>query len=163
MFEIRKAKHDDISSINQIYNEAIRNTNATFDIEEKTIDWQKKWFENHGTRYPIIVVEQNGKIVGWASLSKFDEKEAYADSTEISVYIKKEFQRQGIGRKLMKSIIMEGEKSGIHTIIARITKGNDHSVRLHEMFDFKKVGILREIGYKFDKLLDVIIMQKILR
>jgi len=161
MLLIRKAGKKDIQSINQIYNEAIKNTNATFDIKEKTFEWQKKWFQNHGSFYPILVAEEE-KIIGWAALSKFDEKEAYFRSSEISVYVKEEYQKQGIGKKLIESILREGKKTGINTVVARITMGNDHSIRLHESFGFKKVGILKDIGYKFNKKLDVIILQKLL-
>jgi phosphinothricin acetyltransferase len=158
---IRIAKIQDLNQVTEIYNYAILETNATFDTEPKTIDDQKNWFKKHGKKNPIIVAEQDGKIVGWASLSKYDKKPAYSDTAELSLYIRPENQKKGIGKKLMKRIIKEGEKAGLHAIIARITDGNKVSIHLHEMFGFKHVGILREVGFKFGKRLDVYIMEKI--
>lgn len=161
MLKIRKALIKDIKQITNIYNEAIKKTNATFDTKEKTISEQKLWFKNHGPKNPIIVAEKNGSIFGWAALSKYDDKCAYSDTAEISLYIKTEHQGQGIGRKLIDEIIKQGEKAGLHSIIARITTGNNISVDLHKSVGFEIVGIMKEVGYKFEKRLDVYLMQKL--
>lgn len=159
--EIRKATIDDIQGIMIIYNESIKNTVSTFDTEEKTIEGQKKWFKKHGPKNPIIVAEQGMDIVGWAALSKYSTKCAYSDFAEISLYIQNEKQGQGIGKQLMKKIIEEGEKAGLHAIIARITEGNKISIYLHESVGFHHVGVLKEAGFKFGKRLDVYLMEKI--
>ena len=161
MLKIRYAILDDLKGITKIYNEAIKNTVATFDTEEKTIDAQKGWFKGHGPKNPIIVAEENGIIVGWAALSKYSSRCAYSNTAEISLYVKLEYQGIGIGKKLMKSIIKEGEKAGLHTIIARITEGNKISIALHKSVGFEHIGILKEVGNKFSKRLDVYLMQKI--
>jgi phosphinothricin acetyltransferase len=163
MLKIRKALISDIKDITEIYNEAIKKTNATFDTIEKTVDEQKSWFNNHGPKNPIILAEKNGSILGWAALSKYDTKCAYSDTTEMSLYIKKENQGQGIGKKLMHEIIKQGEKAGIHSILARITLGNNISIELHKSVGFEIVGIMKEVGYKFGKRLDVVLMQKVLK
>ncbi len=159
---IRKAKISDLNGITEIYNDAIKNTVATFDLEPKTSEEQKIWFRNHGSKNPILVAEHNGVIVGWAALSKYDDKPAYSDTVELSLYVKEEFQGQGIGKKLMEKIIEEGKKAGVHVILARITEGNKISTHLHEKFGFKHAGILKEVGFKFGKRLDVYLMEKIL-
>ncbi len=161
MVKIRKALIKDINEITKIYNESIRKTNSTFDTKEKTIEEQKLWFKNHGPKNPIIVAEKNGLIIGWAALSKYDTKCAYSDTAEISLYIKEENQGQGIGKALIDSIIKEGEKVGLHSILARITAGNNISINLHKSVGFEVVGVLKEVGYKFGKLLDVYLMQKL--
>ena len=161
MLTIRKAKLDDLQYITDIYNEAIQKTVATFDTELKTLNDQKLWFKDHGQKNPIIVAEQDGIIVGWAALSKYSTRCAYSDTAEISLYVKEEFQRRGFGTKLMKAINQEGEKAGLHTAIARITDGNEISIKLHESEGFEHIGIMKEVGMKFGKRLDVHIMQKI--
>jgi phosphinothricin acetyltransferase len=108
-----------------------------------------------------LVAERNRNVIGFASLSKYSTKCAYSDTAEISLYVKEEHQNQGIGKKLMESIIKEGKNVGLHVVIARITEGNEKSVYLHKSVGFKHIGILKEVGYKFDKLLDVHLMQKI--
>jgi phosphinothricin acetyltransferase len=162
MVEIKKATINDINAITEIYNDAILNTNATFDTDIKSISEQKKWFKNHGSKNPIIIAELNRQIVGWAALSKYNSKCAYSDTAELSLYVNKNHQGKGIGKELMNYILKKGEKVGIHTVVARITEGNDSSIHLHEKYGFFHVGILKECGFKFGKRLDVYIMQKIL-
>ena len=161
MLKIRKALIGDVEGITDIYNEAILKTNATFDTEEKKLEEQISWFKSHGSKNPIIVAEKNGSILGWAALSKYDKKCAYSDTAEISLYVKQEFQGQGIGKKLMNEIINLGKKAGIHSIVARVTAGNNISIDLHKLVGFEIIGIMKEVGYKFDKWLDVYFMQKI--
>ena len=161
MLLFRSATIEDLDAITEIYNEAIIKTVATFDRELKTKEDQKKWFDDHGSKNPILVAEQNGVMVGWASLSKWSDRCAYSDTAEISLYIKEEHQGKGIGRRLIEAIIKEGEKTGLHTIIARITEGNESSFHLHRSVGFTHIGIMKEVGMKFGKRLDVHLMQKI--
>jgi L-amino acid N-acyltransferase len=161
MVNLRSAKRKDLDLITEIYNEAIIKTVATFDTEPKTSEDQKKWFDDHESKNPILVAELNGVIVGWASLSKWSDRCAYSDTAEISLYVREEYQGKGIGRRLIEAIIKEGEKAGLHTIIARITEGNEPSLHLHRSVGFTHIGIMREVGKKFGKRQDVHLMQKI--
>jgi len=158
---IRKATLNDLKEINDIYNEAIRDTVSTFDIEQKTIDQQRLWFKNHSKKNPIIVAMKDKNILGFASLSKYSNKDAYSDTAELSLYIKKEYQDRGIGKKLLEEIINEGKKVGLHTVISRITEGNEKSIHMHKSAGFVHIGVIKEAGNKFGKLLDVYLMQKI--
>ena len=161
MLIIRKAKIDDLKDIINIYNEAIQKTVATFDTELKTLEQKKIWFIEHGKNNPIIVAEKEGIIFGWAALSKYSTRCAYSNTAEISLYVREEYQGKGIGRKLMDEIIQEGEKTNIHTVLARITEGNEVSVNLHKSVGFAHIGTMKEVGQKFGRLLDVHLMQKI--
>ncbi len=161
LLKIRAASIEDLEGITEIYNEAIKKTVATFDAEAKTLEGQKKWFMDHGPKNPIIVAEQDEGIVGWASLSKYSSRCAYSDTAEISLYVKEKFQGEGIGKQLMNSIVNEGEKVGLHVVIARITDGNETSITLHELVGFKHIGVMKEVGYKFGKRLDVHLMEKV--
>jgi L-amino acid N-acyltransferase YncA len=160
---IRLASIKDLKAITDIYNEAILTTDATFDTEPKTVAEQKVWFKEHGKRNPIMIAVMDNIICGWASLSKWSTRCAYADTAEISVYVKQEYHNRGIGKRLMKKVLDEGEKVGLHTIISRITDGNTISIRLHEELGFKHIGIMKEVGRKFDRTLDVCMMQKVYR
>lgn len=161
MFTIRQATLEDLAAITEIYNEAILNTVATFDTQPKTLEEQEIWFADHGPRYPILVAERDSIIVGWASLTKWSDRCAYSDTAEASLYIKEREQGKGIGRKLLEAIIREGQEAGLHTVIARIAEGNEASIHLLESMGFEHIGIMKEVGKKFGKLLDVRIMQKI--
>ena len=161
MISIRKATLADLPAITDIYNEAILKTNATFDNETKTPAQQEPWFNGHDQRHQIVVAENEAGVVAWASLSEWSTRCAYADTAEISIYVKEPFRGLGIGKRLMSEIMISGEKCGLHTVISRITEGNQASVHLHELVGFETIGIMREVGYKFNQLLDVRLMQKI--
>ena len=161
MVLIRPATIDDLGAITEIYNEAILKTVATFDTAPKTQHEQQAWFASHGPKNPIIVAEFNGQIVGWAALSEWSDRCAYSDTVEISVYVLENYQGKGIGRKLLEAIIAEGKTVGVHSILARITEGNESSIHLHRALGFEYIGVMREVGHKFGRLLDVHLMQKI--
>jgi phosphinothricin acetyltransferase len=158
--EIRKAVPLDVPAITEIYNEAILTTTATFDIKPKTVASQRNWFKDHGKRNPVLVAVVDGKVVGWVSLSEYSARCAYADTVELSLYIKEVFRNQGVGKRLMTAVLAEGQKAGLHSVISRIAGGNDISIHLHKQFGFQDVGMMKEVGNKFGKLLDVYIMQK---
>jgi Sortase and related acyltransferases len=159
MLIIRKAITGDIKAITEIYNEAVVKTTATFVTQPKTLQEQQTWFTDHQLRYPLIVAQQDNQIVGWASLNKWSDLYAYNDTAEVSVYIHNGFQRKGIGRQLLKKTIQEGRTNRFHTIIARITSDNQASINLLKSEGFCEIGLMREVGRKFDKLLDVCLMQ----
>ena len=100
MLAIRKALLNDLDSIAEIYNESILKTVATFDTEIKTYEEQKKWFQEHGPKNPILVAEQDGLVIGWAALSNYSTRCAYSDTAEISLYVREENQGKGIGKTL---------------------------------------------------------------
>ncbi len=161
MTRIKPATSEHLTAITEIYNEAILKTTATFDTRLKNLEEQKIWFDNHGSQYPLLVAEQNDLVVGWASLSKWSDRCAYSDTAEVSLYVKEEHRGKGIGRKLLEAIISEGQKSGLHTVIARIAQGGEASVRLHKSVGFEHIGTMKQVGRKFGRLLDVHLMQKI--
>jgi L-amino acid N-acyltransferase len=161
MIQIRMAQRKDIPLITKIYNEAILRTTATFDTTPKTLEEQQTWFEDHGAKNPVMVAELDGRVVGWGSLSKWSDRCAYTDTAEISLYIGEEHQGKGIGKNLMKKILEEGDKQGLHVVIARITEGNKVSVTLHESIGFFHIGVMKEVGMKFGKRLDVYLMEKV--
>jgi len=161
MLTVRRATIGDLVSITEIYNEAILKTVATFDTEPKTIEEQGIWFANHSPKYPILVGEQAGRIIGWASLSKWSDRCAYSDTAEISLYVKEEHRGKGVGKKLLEEIIQEGRRAGLHTVIARIVEANQASIHRHESVGFQHIGVMKEVGRKFGKLFNVCLMQLI--
>jgi len=161
MTVIRRAELQDLGSITEIYNRAILETTATFDTEPKTADEQRAWFDKHGPRYPILVAESDGAIVGWASLSEWSDRCAYSDTAEISLYVAEGRQGRGLGKRLLEAISEAGHEAGLHTVVARIAEGNGVSVHLHKSAGFEDIGIMKEVGRKFGKLIDVRLMQKI--
>ncbi|KQL51036.1 GNAT family acetyltransferase [Heyndrickxia shackletonii] len=162
MLHIRDAAVTDLAAMLEIYNEAIRNLSATFDLVEQTIEQRMVWYKEHSGKYPFIVAEMDGKVVGYSCLSKFRDKEAYSQTTELSIYLSSDCRGKGVGSVLMQEILIRAAKDGYHTIISGITGGNEASVKLHEKFGFEFVGCFKEVGYKFNEWQDVHFYQLIL-
>ena len=161
MLNIRPATEQDITAITEIYNDAIANTTATFDTEPKTIEDRLLWFRAHDQLHPVIVAVIDDDVIGWATLSKWSDRCAYDSTAEVSVYVHHEHRDQGIGKRLLEVLTLEGEKLGMHSLISRISKGNEKSIYLHTRLGFENVGVLKEVGKKFGKYLDVHILQKV--
>ena len=160
---IRPATVDDLEAINEIYNEAVLRTTGTFDLEPKSLEDRRVWFDQHAADHPVLVAEHNGAIVGWASLNRYDPKKAYAQTADVSIYIAEKSRGLGVGRQLLPALVHAGEATNLRTALARITYDNLVSIRLHEQNGFQKVGVMREVGTKFGRLLDVCILQRMLR
>jgi L-amino acid N-acyltransferase YncA len=158
---IRKAEIRDLRAITEIYNEAVLHTTATFDTTTKTVEEQRVWYDKHGGKFPILVAEEDSKIVGWASLSQWSDRCAYSDTAEGSIYVKENQQHKGIGRTLSETILKTGKDAKLHTVILRIAEGNEASMKLAKSLGFINVGTMKEVGKKFGKLLDVYILQMI--
>lgn len=161
MLEIRQATKKDLSAITEIYNDAVLNTTATFDIEPKSNSEQKEWFGKHTGKYAIIVALEDNIIVGWASLSPWSDRRAYSNTADIAVYIKDEFRGKGIGVKLVRKLLKKDDVNGLHTAIAKICSENETSFNLFKKLGFEHIGTMKEVGYKFGKQLDVHLMQMI--
>ena len=159
---IRRAQPSDAAAIADIYNEAVLTTTATFDTEPKGEEERTQWLQSHDDRHPILVAEVNGAVVGWASLTQWSDRAAYADTAESSFYVHSTHRGRGIGRRLKQAIVDEARRLGYHTLIARITEGSAESLHLNESAGYVRVGTLKEVGRKFGRLLDVHILQKML-
>lgn len=157
---IRKATISDIPSILSIYNYEVLNSTSTFDICPKTAEYFLKFFDAHGERYPIYIVEESiEKIVGWGCLSKFSDKEGYKFTVENSIYIHHLYRNQGYGKLLLQYLIDKAKELEFKNIVSRICSENQASIYLHQSLGFIEVGKLKNVGYKFDRFLDVVILQ----
>ena len=161
MLTIRPASLNDVPAITDIYNDAVLNTTATFDTEPKTVTEMNEWFLEHGLKYPIIVAEKEGVVSGWASLSQWSPKKAYDTTAETSVYVNPAFHRQGIGRKLIEVITLEGQNKGFLNLFARISEENIVSIHLFESLSYNSIGTMMKAGTKFGRLLNVVMLQRV--
>jgi L-amino acid N-acyltransferase len=159
---IREAKGKDLKTITEIYNHAILHTNVTFETDPRTLQSQDQWLSNRSRKHPVLVAEIDNAVVGWVSLNPWSSFKPYQNTAEISVYLQEDFKGRGIGKALVDEIIKKGKEADLHTIIARITEGNEVSINIHKSFGFKEIGVMKEVGVKFGKLLDVHLYQLIL-
>jgi L-amino acid N-acyltransferase len=161
---IRAANLADIVTILAIYNDAVLNSTASYDYEPHTLAQRVAWFNQHEQQgFPVLVaVAENNKIAGWGSLSKFREKIGYRFTVEHSVYVAQEYRRQGFGRELLLALIECAQAMGKHTIIGGVDADNTASLRLHESLGFEQVAHFKQVGYKFDRWLDLLFLQRTL-
>ena len=159
---VRLATIDDAPAIMAIYNVEVEKHLSTFDLVPRTIDGQREWLAQRSGAVSAVVAVVDDAVVGFASLSPYKERAAYRTTVEDSVYVSREHPRSGIGRILMDHVIGIARDSGFHTIIARIETSGAASRALHEACGFELVGIEREVGRKFNRWLDVAVMQLLL-
>ncbi len=157
---IRAATHSDVPSILAIYNEAVLHTTASYDYEPATLEARVAWYEDHVKEgLPVFVADVGGTVTGWSTFSSFRPKIGYRYSVEHSIYVAPDHQGQGIGRALMYPLITGARERGMHAMVAGIDGENAGSIRFHASFGFVQVGHLKEVGYKFDRWLDLVFME----
>lgn len=156
---IRPAGESDVPAISRIYNHYIEHTTATFRIQPETEAERLDWLRSHTGRFLVLVAEQSGSVAAWASLSPYSTREGYRYTAEDSIYVDEAFLGRGIGKALFAALIEAGCEAGFRAIIARVSTTQGASVALHRKAGFVDVGILRGVGEKFGKLLDVSVMQ----
>jgi phosphinothricin acetyltransferase len=161
-FTIRLARAIDAVAIADIYNEAIASTTATFDTEPKSEEERLRWLDSHDNRHPVFVAESDGRVIGWAALTKWSDRPAYARTVESSFYVGRQFRGRGIGRALKVRLIEEARRLGFHTILALVAEGSDASIHLNKSVGFTHIGTMKEVGLKFGQRLDVHVMQLML-
>jgi phosphinothricin acetyltransferase len=160
---IRPANSNDLQQILDIYNHAIVHTTAVYDYMPHTLEMRQQWFAAKQEQgYPVLVAEENGDIKGFGALGPFRAWAAYKHTVENAVYVKEAEQGRGIGKLLMTALIGEAKKLGFHTMVAGIDAENLQSVRLHERLGFREVACFKEVGWKFDRWLDLKFMQLML-
>jgi phosphinothricin acetyltransferase len=161
--DIRLARIGDAEAIRSIYNHYVTNTTVTFDMVPRSLEQQEAWLsERAGALAVIVAVDADDVVVGFASLSPYKPRPAYRTSVESSVYVAPGSQRRGVGRTLMAHLIEVATDHGYHAMMARIADAKPASVGLHEAVGFELVGIEREVGRKFNRWLDVAVMQRLL-
>lgn len=160
---IRAAVRADCPGILAIYNDAVLTTTATYDYEPRTLEHREGWFDDHErTNFPIFVAEDSsGRIVGWSALNRYHDRMGFRFTTENSVYVAADRRGRGLGALLLAPLIPAAKERGLRAIIAAIDATNTASIRLHTKFGFEQVGLFKQVGFKFDRWLDVTYMERL--
>lgn len=159
--QIRDAHEGDIPAIAAIYNHAVRETTAIWN--ETPVDTANRlaWLSDRRRQgYPVLVaVDDQDRVLGYASFGDWRAFDGYRHTVEHSVYVDTTHQGAGIGRALMQALIERARDLGKHVMVAGIEAGNAGSICLHEALGFRQVGLMREVGAKFGKWLDLTFLQ----
>jgi L-amino acid N-acyltransferase YncA len=160
---IRPATRGDAAAIAAIYNQAVAHTTATFDTQPESADARAAWLGEHTRpQHPVLVAEIDGRVAGWSSLSSYSTRCAYDATVEISTYVDEGLQGRGLGPRLTEAVLEAGRRGGAHAVLSRICTENERSIRMARKAGFVEVGVLREVGVKFGRTLDVLMLERIL-
>lgn len=160
---LRTATLADADALADIYNYEVETSTATFDLVARTIEEQRAWISARTGAFSAIVADDpTHGVIGFAALSTYRDRAGYRTTVENSVYVHRSHQRRGVGKLLLTQLVSMARDSGFHTMIARIDSGSTGSLALHRSLGFVEVGIEREIGRKFGRWLDSVIMQRML-
>ncbi len=144
---IRHATENDLPSIVAIYNASIPSRMATADLEPVSVASRVNWFKKRSPlKHPLWVIEIEGVVVGWLSFQPFYGRPAYHATAEVSIYIASNYQRRGLGERLLKEAIRQSPNLGLNTLIGFIFDRNEASLKLFEKFGFERWGHMPRIA-----------------
>ncbi|MHA6511083.1 GNAT family N-acetyltransferase [Tessaracoccus sp. Z1128] len=160
---IRPAQPRDLPAITEIYNEAGVGTTASYALEPVTLEDRRAWFQRlTGSDHPVLVLEDDDQVIGFASYSQFRPLAGYAHTKEHSVYIRSGRRAAGGGRMLMLALLDYARGRGVHVMVGVVDGANEESLAFHRALGFVESGRLPEVGRKFDRWLDVVFMTQVL-
>ncbi len=162
MTEVREAQAADLAAILAIYNDAVIHTTATYDYEPRSMDAQRQWFEaKRAGNFPVLVGLDAGEVSGFASYGPFRPWAAYLYTVENSIYVAPEKRGRGVGTAILGPLVETARSRGYHAMVAGIDATNAASLKLHAKFGFEQVGHFRQVGWKFDRWLDLVFLERI--
>ncbi len=166
--KIRPATVHDAPGILEIYNHEVETSIVTFDLVPRTLEEQQAWLGDRSGAHAVLVATGADtaagaeQIVGFAALSPYRDRPAYSTTVEGSVYVRDGFRARGTGRLLLASLVETATQHGFHALMARVVGGHEASIALHESAGYEIVGHEREVGRKFGRWLDVVLLERLL-
>ncbi len=160
---LRDARPADLAAINAIYNHYVARSTCTYDREPRSDEAAGAWLAAHGPEHPAtVLVDDAGDVIGYGSLSAFRPRWGYRHTVEDTVYLREDHHGKGLGKALLADLITRAKTLGHHSIVAVISADQAQSVRLHERAGFRQVALLPQVGHKFDRWLDLAMLQLLL-
>lgn len=163
MSVIREATPADLEPVRAIYNRAVLETTSTWDHQIRSVAGQDAWYAaKQEAGCPLLVAEADGEVIGYASYGPFRPHAGYAHTMEHSVYVDPAHHRQGVGRALLEQLIAVARQRGVHALVGGLSADNEASLGLHTALGFAEVARMPEVGRKFDRWLDLVLVELIL-
>jgi L-amino acid N-acyltransferase len=158
--QIRAAAVADLPAMLDIYNHIIAHTTAVWHYEPHTLAMRQDWFrQRQQDGYPVYVAQIQGTIAGFCTYGAFRPWPGYRYTVENSVYVAEGYRGRGVAVQLMEVLIAHAKKNGVHAMVAGIEAQNSTSIALHQKFGFEEVAHFKEVGWKFDRWLDLKFLQ----
>jgi L-amino acid N-acyltransferase YncA len=165
-YSIRDARLEDMPDVREIYNHYVANSTVTFDETAQSLRQTRSKFQHlHKLGMPYLVAESpSQQILGYAYVYPWKEKAAYRFTVENSIYLRAASTGKGLGKVLMGVLITRSKEAGLKEIIAVIAdRGAEASIKMHRDFGFKEIGRMGKVGFKFERWLGTVLMQKSLK
>jgi L-amino acid N-acyltransferase YncA len=159
---VRAATVADAAAICRIYNQGIQDRVATLETEERSPEERAQWLAARGPRHSVLVAEEDGAVVGWASLNVFNARRAYDHVADLSLYVERDWRGRGVGRRLLEALITRARELGYHKLVLAAFPWNAAGMRAYSRAGFREVGIYREQGRLDGRWVDTVVMEKIL-
>jgi phosphinothricin acetyltransferase len=151
-----------VADITAIYNHYVLHSEATFDTEQKSVEDRTAWLESHDANHPVLVAERRGTVCGWGSVSPWGTRPGWRHTVELSVYVDASATRAGLGPLLLDELVDACRRVGHHALMAQIVADNTASLKMVERAGFQRVGTLVQVGRKFDRWLDLALVELVL-
>jgi phosphinothricin acetyltransferase len=158
--QIRDAIDADFEEITAIYNEVLANSTAIYNDQPVTVEDRIEWGQGRRQQgYPVLVAADGGRVCGFGTFGDFRPWPGYRYTVEGTIHVHASTRGQGIGGDLLRELIVRAKAIGKHSMLAGVDSENAASLRFLERFGFKRVGYLPEVGYKFERFLDLVFLQ----
>ncbi|WP_379162691.1 arsinothricin resistance N-acetyltransferase ArsN1 family A [Paenibacillus sp. sgz5001063] len=159
---VRTAVNKDAESLLRIYNQGIEDRIATLETGLKDMAYMETWLQEHQGRHTVLVAEQEGAVIGWASLNPYSHRCAYSGVADLSVYIERSVRGQGIGSALLAKLEATAQDNGFHKIVLFTFPFNDAGQGLYRKRGYREVGVFEKQGVMDGSYIDVMVMEKLL-
>jgi len=157
---LRDATRGDMAEILEIYNQVLRDSTAIYDDTPSTLKERQAWFDERQEKgFPVFVVEDDGRILGFGSYGPWRARWGYRFTVEHSVHVHADHRGAGVGGMLVRALIDHAKQAGMHVMVGGIDAENVNSIRFHERLGFVEVGRAQQVARKFDRWLDLVTMQ----
>jgi phosphinothricin acetyltransferase len=159
--QIRDANEGDLPGLLTIYNDVIATSTAIYSHVPVTLEDRTQWWRARTAQdYPVLVAVDDAGVQGFSTFGDFRAWPGYRFTVEHSVHVRADRRGQGIGKELVQALFPRASALGKHVMIAGVDAANAASIRFHERLGFEKAGLLREVGHKFDRWLDLVFLQR---
>ena len=160
--QIRSATLEDAAAIAEIYNQGIEDRVATYETKPRSAEDQQAWLRSIAGRYPAVVAQIDGEIVGWAGAGPYRTRECYRGIGEFSMYVRRDWRGSGVGDLLVAALISEAERLGLWKLLSRIFPFNEASRALCRKHGFREVGVYEKHARLDGRWLDVVIVERLI-